>query len=326
MRGTHIRHRRGAVAAMVVAALAVGGTAVAAGTLLTGRVDGTAAPAAPADPGRRSWQVTLHVAAASGYVVTTGITDGARQTLTVQNIALGDGPDGTYGGEVTAFPPGTLDETQFRTGEDIRDSAYLTTFTFVGHGAGDTAPWRGPAVGRRDPSGVWIVAYADTERADGKVSRSDLLRLSAAVTLGPPRDLRLPVRFGPALPADLRLTFVRWPDQRLDRRPAALGLSTADRRPSGAAVYPGLPPELDVAVLAGPRDAAWAKTRPTLTGATEVAGLPAWYSPGTRLTVEAERCVITVESARPRAELDALLANLTIGDCADPESWIPPLS
>jgi len=324
MHGTHIRHRRGAVPALIVAALVAVATVVTVGVLRTGG-DETAAPAGPADPGGRPWQVTLHVEAAAGYVVTTGIADGARQTLTVQNLRLG-GPEGTYGGEVTAFPPGTLDETQFRTGEDIRDSSYLTTFTFVGHDAGDTKPWRGPAVGRRDPSGTWIVVYADTERADGAISRSDLLRLAAAVTLGPPRDLRLPVHFGPALPADLRLTYVRWPDQRVDRRPAALGFSSAARKPSGAAVYPGLPPELDVAVLAGARDAAWTKTRPTLTGATRVAGLPAWYSPGARLTVEAERCIVTVESARPRAELDALIENLTIGDCADPESWIPPLS
>jgi len=323
MRGTHIRHRRGAVTALIVAALVAVATVVTVSVLGTSG-DGTAAPAGPAEPGRRSWQVTLHVESAAGYVVTTGVTDGARQTLTVQNLGLG-GPEGTYGGEVTAFPPGTLDETQFRTGEDIRDLSYLTTFTFVGHAAGDTEPWRGPAVGRRDPSGTWIVVYADTERADGAISRSDLLRLAAAVTLGPPRDLRLPVHFGPALPADLRLTYVRWPDQRIDHRPAALGFSSADRKPSGAAVYPGLPPDLTVAVLAGARDAAWAKTRPTLTGATRVAGLPAWYSPGARLIVEAERCVITVESARPRADLDALIENLTIGDCADPESWIPPL-
>ncbi|RSM60007.1 hypothetical protein DMB66_26030 [Actinoplanes sp. ATCC 53533] len=303
--------------------LAAVATVVTVGALRSGG-DGTAAPAAPAEPVRRPWQVTLHVEAAAGYVVTTGVSDGARQTLTVQNLRLG-GSEGTYGGEVTAFPPGTLDETQFRTGEDIRDLSYLTTFTFVGHAAGDTKPWRGPAVGRRDPSGAWIVVYADTERADGGISRSDLLRLAAAVTLGPPRDLRLPIHFGPTLPADLRLTYVRWPDQRIDRRAAALGFSSADREPSGAAVYPGLPPELDVAVLAGARDAAWRKTRTTLTGATRVAGLPAWYSPGARLTVEAERCVVTVESARPRADLEALIESLTIGDCADPESWIPPL-
>jgi len=326
MRGTHIRHRRGLVTALIAALLVTGVTVVTVGALRLAGDDEPAAPAAVLDGGRRPWQVTLEVAASSGYVVTAGVTDGARQTLTVQNLGLGGGPDGVYGGEVTAFPPGTLDETQFRTGEDIRDFSYLTTFTFVGHSAGETKPWRGPAVGRRDPSGTWIVVYTDTERADGAISRSDLLRLAAAVTLGPPRDLRLPVHFGPGLPADLRLAYVRWPDHRVDRRPAELGFSTTAREPSGAAVYAGLPPGLDVAVLAGARDAAWAKTRLTLTGPTKVAGLPAWYSPGARLTVEAERCVITVESARPRAELDTLIENLTIGDCADPESWIPPLS
>lgn len=324
MRGTHNRHRRGAVTALILAVLVAGGTVVAV-SALRGDGDRTAAPAGPADPGLRPWQVTLHVAAGAGYVVTTAVTDGARQTLTVQNLGLG-GPEGTYGGQVTAFPPGTLDETQFRTGEDIRDSSYLTTFTFVGHSAGDTAPWRGPAVGRRDPSGTWIVVYADTARADGKIGRSDLLKLAGAVTLGPPRDLRLPIHLGGAIPADLRLSYVRAPDHRVDLGPAALGFGAAARKPSGAAVYPALPPELDIAILAGPRDAAWAKTRPALTGQTQVAGRPAWYTPGARLIVEAERCIVTVESARPRAELEALIQNLTIGDCADPESWIPPLS
>ncbi len=322
MRGTHIRRRRGALAAVVVAVLIAGGATATVGVLRARDDGGTAAPA---DQGRRPWQVTLDLRATSGYVVTTGVTDGARQTLTVQNLALGGTPDGTYGGEVTAFPPGTLDETQFRTGEDIRDLSYLQTFTFVGHSAGETAPWRGPAVGRRDPSGTWIVAYADTERADGKIARSDLLRLAAAVTLGPPQDLRLPVRLDAGPPKGLQLTYVRSPDQRIDRRQAALGFSTAARRASGAAVYPGLPPGLEIAILTGARDAAWAQARRKLTGPTRVAGLPAWHEPGARLTVEAERCVVTVESALPRADLDALIENLTIGDCADPESWIPPL-
>jgi hypothetical protein len=329
MRGTHTRRRRGVVTALIAAMLVAGVVVVTVGVLrMRGDGDGeaTAAPVAPADPGRRPWQVTLDVDQTAGYVVTAGVTDGARQTLTVHYLGLGDDPDGTYGGEVTAFPPGTLDERQFSTAEQVNDSWYLATFAFAGHATGDTEPWRGPAVGRRDPSGTWIVVYADTDRADVKIGRADLFRLAAASRLGPARDLRLPLRLGLAMPKGLQLTYVRSPDQRIDQRPAAVGFSAPDRRPSGAAVYTGLPPELAVAVLTGARDAAWTRTRRTLTGQTEVAGMPAWYQPGTRLTIEAERCVVTVESALPRAELDNLVENLTIGDCTDPDSWIPPLS
>jgi hypothetical protein len=327
MRGTHTRPGRGLVATLIVTVLVVGLAVAVVGVLRMTESDGpTAEPVRPADPGRRAWQMTLTVDQTAGYVTTAGVTDGARQTLTVQNLALGVGPDGTYGGEVTAFPPGMLDERQFGGAEQVDDSWYLPTFAFAGHTAGDAETWRGPAVGRRDPSGTWIVVYADTERADGRIGRADLLRLAAAVTLGPARDLRLPLRFGAALPKGLQLTYVRSPDHRIDRRQAAVGFSAAARRPSGAAVYAGLPPELDVALLTGARDAKWEQTRGTLTGQTTVADLPAWYEPGKRLTVEAERCVVTVESALPRADLDRLVENLTIGDCADPESWIPPLS
>ena len=326
MRGAHTRHRRGAAATLIVAALAVGAAVVAVTVLRTGAEDDPVeVPAGPA-AARRPWQMTLDVDQTSGYGVTTAVTDGSRQTLTVQNLALGGTPDGTYGGEVTAFPPGTLDERQFRTAEQVGDHRYLTAFTFTGHSAGEAGAWPAPALGRRDASGTWIVVYADTERADGRIGRADLLRLAAAVTLGQPRDLRLPLRLGNALPRGLQLTYVFSPDHRIDRRRAVAGFSTTTRRPSGAAVYAGLPPELEVAVLTSPRDAAWARARRTLTGATEVAGLPAWSTPGRRLTVEAEHCVVTVESALPRADLARLIGSLTIGDCDDPDSWIAPLS
>jgi hypothetical protein len=327
MHGTHIRHRRGVTVTLIVAVLVAGVTVLAVGALrMSGDDDRATALTAPAGPARRAWQVTLDVDQTAGYVVTAAVTDGSRQTLTVQNLGLGGTPDGTYGGEVTAFPPGTLDERQFQTAEQVDDFRYLATFTFAGHASGEAVRWQTPALGRRDPSGTWIVVYADTERANGKIARADLLRLAGAVTLGEPRDLRLPVRLGVTLPRGLELTYVSAPDHRIDQRQAVAGFSSATRKPSGAAVYSGLPPELDVAVLTGTRDAAWAQTRKTLTGATKVAGLPAWYEPGNRLTVEADRCIVTVESALPRADLDALVQSMTIGDCADPESWIPPLS
>jgi hypothetical protein len=277
MRGTHIRHRRGVLAAGIAAVLVTGVTVGTVGVLRGGDDEPVAAPAGAADSNRRPWQVTLDVDQTSGYVVATTVTDGDRQTLTMQNLAVGDGPDGTYGGEVTAFAPGTLDESQFRTAEQVDDFRYLATFSFAGHTTADVQPWPTPAVGRRDPSGTWIVVYADTKRANGRIARADLLRLAAAVTLDSPRDLRLPLRLGSALPGGLHLTYVRSPDHRIDRGPAAVGFSTASRAPSGAAVYTGAPSGLSVAVLTGARDAAWTRKRATLTGKTQVAKLPAWH-------------------------------------------------
>jgi hypothetical protein len=260
--------------------------------------------------------------------VTAGVADGLRQSLTVQDLGYNDSRDGVYGGEVTAFPPGTLDEGQFRAGEPVDDAFYLPAFVFAEHTAGDAKPWRTPAVGRPDPSGVWVVAYADPARANAgaAVDRDDLLRLAAAASVGPPRDLRSPLRLGARLPAGLQLTYVRSPEQQIDRQPSVLGLSAPTRRSSGAGVYAQAPQGLDLTVLIAPRDAGWDKRRAALTGATKSAGLDAWYERGTRLTVQAERCVVTIESALPRAELDPLVEQMTIGDCADPDSWIPPLS
>src|SRR3954469_24814004 len=110
MRGTHTRRRRGTVAGLIAVAVAAGVTVAVVVTRDDHEDRATGVATGPADPGRRAWQVTLAVDATSGFVVTAGVTDGARQTLTVQDLSLG-GPDGRYGGEVTAFPPGTLDES-----------------------------------------------------------------------------------------------------------------------------------------------------------------------------------------------------------------------
>lgn len=329
MRGTHSRNRRDvSPTALAVAALVACAVVVTIAVIRMGGDDPDAKPPAAAEPQRRPWQVTLDVDAKAGYLVTAGVTDGRRQSLTVQDLAFSGRPDGVYGGEVTAFPPGTLDERQFSTGEPVNDAFYLPAFVFPEHTAGDAKPWRTPAVGRPDPSGVWVVAYADPALATGgeAVGRDDLLRLAAAARIGPPRDLRMPLRLGAHLPDGLQLTYVRSPDQQIDRRPSALGLSAPTRMPSGAGVYAQVPPGLDLTVLIAPRDDAWDKRRAALTGATKSAGLDAWYDAGKRLTVEAERCVVTIETALPRAELDRLVEQMTIGDCADPDSWIPPLS
>ncbi|WP_148308117.1 hypothetical protein [Actinoplanes friuliensis] len=329
MRGTHTRGRRGTwIAALSVAVLVACTAAVIIGANQWRSDEPVAAPAAPVDPGRRPWQVTLDLDTKAGYVISAGVSDGARQGLTVQNLAFSGKPDGVYGGEVTAFPPGTLDEQQLTVGERVNDAWYVPDFTFAEHTARDGKPWQAPAVGRPDPSGVWVVVYADPARSVGEaaIGRDDLLRLAAAVRVGPARDLRLPLSLGAGLPAGLDLTYVRATDQQLDRQPPTLGLSRATREPSGAGLYARPPGGLDVIITTEPRNGDWDKRRPALTGPTTAGGLQAWYEQGKRLTVEAERCVVTIESALTRAELEKLVDRMTIGDCADPESWIPPLS
>ncbi|MEU7908221.1 hypothetical protein [Actinoplanes sp. NPDC049118] len=329
MRGTHTQGRRDvSPTTLAVVALVACAAAVAIGVIRMRDDDEAPARPAVADAGRRPWQLTLDLDPTAGYLVTSGVSDGRRQSLTVQDLAFSGRQDGVYGGEVTAFPPGTLDEGQFSAGERVNGAFYLPGFVFPEHTAGDAKPWRTPAVGRPDPSGLWVVVYADPAlaTAGAAVDRAGLLRLASAARIGPPRDLRMPVRLGAGLPAGLQLTYVRSPDHQIDRRPSAIGLSAPTRRPTGAGVYAQVPQGLDLTVLIAPRDAEWDRRRATLTGATRSGGLEAWYDEGRRLTVQAERCVVTIEATLPRAELDRLVEQMTIGDCADPDSWIPPLS
>ena len=51
---------------------------------------------------------------------------------------------------------------------------------------------------------------------------------------------------------------------------------------------------------------------------------------GSTLTVETDRCVIRLTASEradvTRADLEALVADMAIGDCADLDTWIAPLS
>ena len=308
------------IALALVTALAVAGCSQAGAAGTSGEpIVGVEAP-------RKPWQLTLDLDLKSGYAVTAGVADGSRQSLSVRSVAFAGTADGVYGGEVTGYDPGAFDAGRLGLGEPVtlspgQDATYVASFVFTARDHSGGGPWQTPAVGWRDASGLWILVYGD-----GTATRDDLIRLAAAVRVTPARDLRTPFRLGGPLPAGLELSYVRSPDNRLDRQAPMAGLGAPGRLAADVAVHTGPAPKLEVTVSAQARDARWAAERAKLGRAAPIAGRPAWYAAGT-LTVEGERCIVRLRSDR-RAEEDltSIARRLTVGDCTDPESWIPPLA
>ena len=325
-----------------VLVVVLGAAAVTVGILRMNDDGGSAPPAAPAianpAPARAPLQQTLEVDPTSGYAAVARASDAGRQALTAQNLAFSNGGKGQYGGEVTAYDPGAFDPVRLRrnaTQLTVRDhqASFVPDFAFPAAGSGDSRPYHTDVLGWQDPSGIWVLVYA---APGASLPRDELLRFAAAVTVGPPRDLRAPFRLGP-LPDGLTATYVRSVDiQSDDLNAATVGLSAAGRRPSGGAVYDAVPPGVALAITA----AVPGKDAPDTPGDLKVAGHDAWYTTGTnplsapgaggKLTVATGQCLVTVEAAdrkrTPRADLQRMVAAMTIGDCRDPDTWIPPLS
>jgi hypothetical protein len=327
MRETQSRRGPGVGIATMAVVLLVAGVAVVALGVLKTREDGETAAPIIADTGRKPWQVSIDLDISAGFLVTSAVVDAGRQTLTVQNIGFNDNPAGAYGGEVSAFEPGVLDENQLRGGEAVNidvdlDARYVPAYTFAAHGDGAAQQWQTPAVGWQDPSGTWVLVYGDET-----TTKESLLKLAGAVRLGTPRDLRMPFRLGGGFPDGLAPTYVQAPENKVGGLPPTVGLSVPDRAPSRAAVYRTESPSLDLSVSALAPDAQWATTRKKLGPAAKVAGHDTWFSPGL-LTAEAERCIIQVHAAKavPRDQLSRIVEEMTIGDCTDLDSWIPPLA
>ena len=327
MRETQSRRGPGVWIATMAVVLLVAGVAVVALGVLKTREDGDAAAPIIAETGRKPWQVAIDLDISAGFLVTAAVVDAGRQTLTVQNIGLNDNPAGAYGGEVSAFEPGVLDENQLHGGEAVNvdvdlDARYVPAYTFAAHGDGAAQQWQTPAVGWQDPSGTWVLVYGDET-----TTKESLLKLAGAVRLGTPRDLRMPFRLSGGFPDGLAPTYIQSPENKVGGLPPTVGLSAPSRTPSRAAVYRTESPSLDLSVSAAPRDAQWATTRKTLGAAAKVAGHDTWFDSG-QLTVETDRCIIHVRGATtaPRDQLARIVDGMTIGDCTDLDSWIPPLA
>lgn len=338
----HGRRRRPRAAVWLTGAsavLVIGGAAVTTGLVRLHR-DRPAAPAAAAGadaaPPRGPDRITLDLDPTSGYVAVVRGTDAGRQFVTAGDYTFeaAGAEQGRYAGEVTAFDPGAFDGAALRGGE---------RFPLAGHDAWFVAAHRfgdggrpGPAIGWADGSGVWIVVHA---RPGARVGRENLEKLAASVTLAPPRELRTPFRLG-ALPDGLAATYVRSVEGAADGRGGTVGLSPPGRPASGAAVYDAAPPGVTVTVSATAPDRTWAAEKRGLTGRVTVAGHTGWYATGdnpispdgagSALVVETGACVLRLHTADRAvtgpADLERLVADMTVGDCADPDTWIAPLS
>jgi hypothetical protein len=327
----------------VAAMLVIGGTAVTVGLVRLQRDDaeapGAAVPQEQA-PVRKAGQITIDLNPTSGFVASVRGTDATRQFVTARDFSpSGSGESGRYAGEVTAFDPGRFDGSALQRGEVItvrgHDARYVPDYTFAKLSDGGK-PYRTPLVGWQDPSGVWLLVYRD---AGQRVERDVLESLAASITLAPPKEVRTPFRLG-TLPAGLAPTYVRSVEDERDGQGGTVGLSAPDRRESPAAVYNAAPAGVTVSVSAARRDAKWTAERATLTGSTKAGGHDAWYdtgrnplsrdSTGSTLVVQTDHCVIRLTAANraevTRAELGAMVSDMAIGDCADLDTWIPPLN
>lgn len=335
------RRRRTALWLAGASAVLIGGAAVTVGMVRLHREPPERAPdaAATADaaPPRRPGQVTIDLDPMSGYVATVRGTDAGRQFVTAGDFTFdtaGGGRQGRYAGEVTAFDPGTFDGASLRGGE---------VFPLAGHDARFVAEHRfgagaepAPALGWADESGTWVVVHA---RPGSDVTRENLERLAASVTLAPPRGLRTPFRLG-ALPDGLAASFVWSVEDAAAGRSGTVGLSAPGRAASRTAVYEAAPAGTAVSISAAAPDRRWAAERARLTGKVTVAGHIGFYTTGknplspdgagSSLVVDTGHCVLRLHTADRRAtgpaDLERLVADLTIGDCGDTESWITPLS
>jgi hypothetical protein len=328
----------------VAAMLVIGGAAVTVGMIRLQRGDAEANPGAAAPeaqvPARKAGQITVDLDPTSGFVAAVRGTDATRQFVTARDFSPGvEGKSGRYAGEVTAFDPGEFDGSALERGEVItvagHDARYVADYTFARLTDGGK-PHRTPLVGWQDPSGVWLLVYRD---AGQKVGRDVLQRLAASVTLAPPREVRTPFRLG-TVPAGLAATYVRSVEDERDGRGGTVGLSEPTRPESQAAVYAAAPAGITVSVAASGRDEKWAAEKATLTGRTTAGGHDAWYDTGRNplsrgstggvLVVETDHCVIRLTAADrdqvSRADLEAMVADMAIGDCADLDTWIAPLS
>jgi hypothetical protein len=337
MRG-HRRQSRAILLTGAAAVLVIGGVAATVGAvrLSDGEPEPPVAVVAP-EPPRRADQITIDINATSGFVAAVRGTDATRQFVTARDVSPGTGAGGRYAGEVSAYDPGSFDAAPLQRGEVVdvagHDARYVPDYGFAALSQ-DDAPHRSPAVGWADPSGVWLLVYvAPGERA----TRDDLIRLAESITLAPPREVRTPFRLG-VLPNGLSVTYVRAGEQG-EGRGGMVGLSDPRRKASSAAVYDGAPYGATVSIFAESPDADWASEKRTLTGRRTVAGHPAWYTEGrnmlspegngSALTVDTGHCVIRLRTADRRAinraELERTVADMTIGDCGNPDTWITPL-
>ena len=278
------------------------------------------AASTPRGPG----QVTADLKPTSGFVPSLRVADATRQQFTVQAISA-TGDSGDYAGEITAYDPGTFDPAMLKAGQRTvvsgRDAWYVPQYVFPGDGTAQ----RTAVLGWQDPSGTWLLAYADTAANENRVLDLDhLQRLGEQVVISPTHDLRAPFRLG-WLPAGLVMTYLAATDKAGPGGGATVGLSAAGRKPSTAVSYSSVPKDLDVSISAAAPGKGWPVEKAQLGVATAIGGRPAWLK-GSDLVVEERQCVVRVHATAklPRADLERLAKELRVGDCSESDSWTAP--
>jgi hypothetical protein len=150
--------------------------------------------------------------------------------------------------------------------------------------------------------------------------------------------VRTPFRVG-TLPSGLTATYVRAVEDERDGRSGTVGLSTAGRQSSTGAIYLAAPNGITVSVSASLRDDDWTAEKKKLTGKVKAGRYDGWYvtgrnplsrgATGGTLIVETETCVVRLSAADrdkvTRDDLVKVVADMAIGDCGDPDTWIAPL-
>jgi hypothetical protein len=331
----HRRRRAGYTAVVALATAAVLGLAPAA-------VHGPDKPigATTAAHYRDAMQLTLGIAGGSGYkIVFSGVVGSTQYAV----ARLASDPNTSDGGTVLVHDPGTYDGRRLLAGARVTVGGHpayyvpdLPMGTILKMGTGQSKPTAAtvPAVGWPDASGAWVVVY-DTSPLPGPEPR--LLAVAAAVTLGPPTDVRVPFQLG-YVPAGLRPTLAQ-----LDRYDTINTVVSLGGQPRWDTPWQpaGIDFRLPLGIQVLPRgdyvDSPEAGKPPT----AQIAGHDVWYytdmlgsglvfpAEGSSMIVHFGRChmeIVVADRARiPYPELARMVTNIRFADCNDPATWTPLL-
>ncbi|GAA3277297.1 hypothetical protein Dvina_31875 [Dactylosporangium vinaceum] len=289
------RRRRITAAAAGVLVLAVVAT-LAAGQFARP----TLTPAAPYSRGML--QLGASVAAGSGFELQGYVT-----SADVQRLVLGQQV------QAEVHDPGTYDPSTLAGAERIGLGNGATGFALPVFTAKDAPGTAVAAVARRDATGAWIIAY-------GKVPQDLLVKAAVAVQIGPPRDVRAPLRLG-FVPDGLRAVSV-------DSRPAdvltILSFQDADHRLVLWAMSQ-LGQNVQFAALFGPPvpiagHDTWYITKENSDwfgdNDTSAAALVVQYEPGCSLTLRTPDARTVT-----RAMLEQMARETRFGSCTDRSTW-----
>ncbi|MGW1997275.1 hypothetical protein [Embleya sp. NPDC001921] len=350
-----VRRRRLTAAAMGVAAVVAVGAA--APTVLArddARRGSSAATKAPVPPAAKPPEVTIDVDGSEGLFA---LTQGFSGTTALANIRSRNERATGWGGDVGVYAPADVDVAALEAGEAVtvqgHPARYVENYLIdplANHTGPENGPApamspdalrgpkflertdvRGPVVAWREPSGRWVVVSDAGNRAE-------LLRLAEAVRLRP-AGTKAPYRLG-YVPDTLRLDYGGSSTHTPKESNSVLVFGAATNPVLKRSSLLGLTEQGAMRVQFMASDSGHLG-RVAQTGPPEViAGHDTWYfttrqtfvSPpenGAVLVARVNGCevLITVTDNRlaPYPLLRKMLESATFGNCAAPDTWVPPL-